>query len=57
MSANDALKHPWLTEFDEESAELTNTQTDLARFNTVCRLRRGVFAVIATNRMKKAMGR
>lgn len=53
-SAEEALQHPWLQNQGDQSADLGKALTELQKFNAIRKLRKGVLAVIAANKMSKA---
>mmetsp|Transcript_1485 Transcript_1485/g.2443 ORF Transcript_1485/g.2443 Transcript_1485/m.2443 type:complete len:292 (-) Transcript_1485:308-1183(-) len=57
-TAEQLLKHPWITEGDEELAnrDLSNSITVMRKFNARRRLKSAADAVILANRMQKLMG-
>jgi serine/threonine protein kinase len=54
MTAVDALAHPWISKISSSSRALASTQQQLKRTQCKKKLVKGVFAVIAMNRIKRA---
>ena len=53
LSADDALKHPWITSADDvlASRDLSGAVTEMKRFNAKRKFRAGVRAIVMMNRM------